>query len=249
MELDPRPWGIQSMLSTVRHKILVLSGKGGVGKTLATALLGLAAARKGLPVGALDLDVTDPNLHVVLGVDPEREWPGEKKGILPVHVAGLKFMSVAFFTRGRAAPLRGREASEAIREILSATNWGQLELLLVDMPPGLGEEMLETLKLIPEPIALAIGTPSRLSRDSLARLLSLLVESMPARRILLLENMTRGEAVLASLAREYGARYVGSIPYDPRVEEALGDPSRLLDTGPGRASEGIIEAILDYLGS
>jgi len=244
--IDPRLAGARLMLSRVKAVVPVMSAKGGVGKTLVAVLTALHAARMGRRVGLLDLDVTSPSAHIALGVDPRRLQPEERDGVVPPEVAGIRFMTVAFYTWDKPTPLRGHAVDDAIREVLAVTNWGELDLLVVDTPPGLRDEALDALEYLPGPRVLAVATPSRLARAGVERLLAILEEQGVDRY--LVENMATGPGSLEELAERYQARYLGRIRYDPGVEDALGNPEKLLATGMARDTEQIARRLLEQLG-
>ncbi|WP_058371164.1 P-loop NTPase [Pyrodictium occultum] len=244
--LDPRLAGARQMLSRVRAVVPVMSAKGGVGKTLVAVIAALHAARRGRRTGLLDLDVTSPSAHIALGVDPGSLQPEEKNGVVPPLVAGVRFMTVAYYTWDRPTPLRGQAVDDAIREVLAVTNWGELDLLIVDTPPGLRDEALDTLEYLPDPRVVAVATPSRLARAGVERLLALLEEQGQPRYLLV--NMYAGGDGLEDLAEKYGARYLGRVRLDPSVEEALGDPEKLLSTGMARDVAEAVDRLLEDLG-
>lgn len=244
--IDPRLTGARLMLSKVKAVVPVMSAKGGVGKTLVAVLTALHAARMGCRVGLLDLDVTSPSAHIALGVDPQKLQPEERDGVVPPDVAGVKFMTVAFYTWDKPTPLRGPAVDNAIREVLAVTNWGELDLLIVDTPPGLRDEAIDVLEYLPRPRVLAVATPSRLARAGVERLLAILEEQGLERYIV--ENMAIGTAGLEELAEKYHARYLGRIRYDPGVEEALGSPEKLLGTDMAKDVEQIAKKLLEELG-
>ena len=126
-------------------------------------------------MGILDLDLQGASVHLFLGVSPG--LPREKEGILPLPVAAnLSLMSVTAFSGERAMALRGTEVSDAIRELLAVTQWGELDFLLVDMPPGIGDEVLDLARLIPRMEAIVVSTPSTVSIAVVERLLAVLSE-------------------------------------------------------------------------
>ncbi|WP_167827775.1 P-loop NTPase [Pyrolobus fumarii] len=247
LSIDPRLAGARLMLSKVKRIVLVMGSKGGVGKTLIATLLALQAARLGLRVGLLDLDVTGPSAHVVLGVDPRGVQPEEREGVVPPEVArGLRFMSIVFYTWGRPTPLRGESVDEVIKEVLAVTNWGELDLLVVDTPPGLRDETLDVLEYLPNPHVVAVTTPSKLAQAGVERLLALLAEQRVPRY--LVENMARNGGVAKQLAERYGAEYLGVVGYDPSVEDAIGSIEKLLATRVARDVERVTRSLLGKLG-
>ena len=177
---DPRGAVVGKRLAGIGRIAGFYSAKGGVGKTMCTAVSAIALAAQGKKIGILDLDLQGASLHVFLGVRPG--LPDEDKGILPVRVSeNLSLMSVAAFTAELPLALRGAEVSEALRELFAVTQWGALDYLFIDMPPGIGEEILDLARLVPGMTALVVSTPARLSIAVVERLLGLLKEmAVPA---------------------------------------------------------------------
>jgi ATP-binding protein involved in chromosome partitioning len=227
--IDPRPAVIQRRLAPVRRILALSSAKGGVGKSVCSVLTCLALLRAGRRAGLLDLDFQGASAHLLLGVEPR--FPEEQGGLRPLSARGsLDFMSFAAFSRERAVPLRGAEVTEALLELLAVTIWNPLDFLVVDMPPGIGDELLDVLRLMPRTEFLVVATPSSLALRVVERLLGLLEElRLPVRG--LIENMAvsgaaAGGAVSASAAR-HGLPLLGSIPYLPEIETLLASPDPL----------------------
>ena len=228
MSLDPRPAVIERRFAEVGRLVGVSGGKGGIGKTCTAALTALALAREGAAVGLLDLDFTGPCAHIVLGADAR--VPREDFGVLPLREAGLDFMSIACFSEGRATPLRGAALSDALVEMLCIVRWGRLDFLLIDMPPGLGDTLLDTARLVPRLEYLLVSTASRLATETVRRNLELLGR-MQVPVAGLLETMRRRQSTaVEDLASAAGVPFWGAVPFDPLLEEALGDPSALEGT-------------------
>jgi ATP-binding protein involved in chromosome partitioning len=218
--IDPRAFVIGDRLAGVSRVIGVTGSKGGVGRSVIASTLALALADQGKRVGLFDLDFTSPSDHVVLGV--ERGFPEEEFGIDPHLVHGIHMVSVAFFTGDAAVPLRGDAATSALLELLAITRWGDLDILVLDMPPGLGDTNLDVIQLLPRLEFLLVGNGSRVVIDSVRRALQLFTE-LDVPMIGLLENMRRGnEQAVESLADTAGVPYLGSVPYDQDLEDALG---------------------------
>lgn len=226
---DPRPLVVATRLDHVRRIVAVCSAKGGVGKTLCASVAALALAEAGLRVGLLDLDLQGASCHLVLGVTPV--FPREDKGILPLEVTPrLGLMTVAAFTRERALPLRGPEVTDAILELLAVTQWGSLDCLFIDMPPGIGDEVLDLIRLVPRVEILAVSTGSPVSVAVVDRLLAVLAETRVAVAGVVANQCGDGSAV-KRMATAYGFPFAGTIPSDPELEERLGKPARLLASG------------------
>ena len=231
---DYRAAVIGKRLSGIGRVAGFCSAKGGVGKTMCTTAAGSALARKGRRVGILDLDMQGASAHVFLGVAPR--LPSEKEGILPLPAAeNLWLMTVAAFTGERALALRGPEVSDALLELLAVTQWGSLDYLFIDMPPGIGEEVLDLARLVPRLEAIVVSTGSAVSVAVVRRLLSILGEmhvAVPG----VIANMVRGDAAaVREMARVAGVVFAGEVPFDPEIEDAVGAPSRLAGSAAASA--------------
>ena len=171
----PNPWeqkeqemeGIKDKMSQIKHKIAIISGKGGVGKTLVTINLASSLARDGKKVGVLDADLTGPCVPKMLGLKGARLQAGPD-GIGPAEgPEGIKTVSMDFLLPSDESPVvwRGPLKMGAIRQFLGEVNWGPLDYLLVDLPPGTGDESLSILQLLPEMDGVVIVTiPSEVSQ-------------------------------------------------------------------------------------
>ena len=233
LDLDPRTVVVAERLAGVSRVVGVTGSKGGIGKSVVATTLALALADSGSRVGLFDLDFTSPSDHVVLGV--ERRFPKEEFGIDPHRVYGIDMMSVAFFSGDASVPLRGEAATSALLELLAITRWGELDVLVLDMPPGLSDTTLDVIHLLPGLEFLLVGNGSRVVIESVRRALQLFAE-LKVPMIGLLENMQRGaDHNVADLATRYGVAYLGAVPYDPELEGALGDVDRLRQTELYRA--------------
>ena len=235
--VDPRTSVIAERLKEVKRIIAVSSGKGGVGKSLVASTLALALAKKGLKVGLFDLDFTSPSTHVILGIvlGIEGLRPEEDKGIVPPIIHGLKYMSIVYYSNDLAVPLRGADVSNVLIELLSITRWGKLDFLVLDMPPGIGDATLDLIRLIEKPEFLVVTTPSQLAFETVRKLTSLL-KALKMPIIGIVENMKRDQTrTIQQQTRELGVAYLTEIPYDTKVEEAIGSPNKLLDTLIGKS--------------
>ena len=132
---------IKKSLSNIKHKLVVLSGKGGVGKSTVTANLALSLAKKGYSVGVLDGDMHGPSIPKILGVEDKRPKPSET-GIEPVQAQpNLKVMSMGFLLQDKDSPViwRGPLKMAAIKQFIGDVSWGEIDYLIVDLPPGTGD--------------------------------------------------------------------------------------------------------------
>ncbi|MCX8196440.1 MAG: P-loop NTPase [Acidilobaceae archaeon] len=230
----------RKLLGSVRS-YAVLSSKGGVGKTTAAAVLSLLLARRGLRVGLVDADLTNSTAHVVLGVEAGRASIEEGKGFRPLEVSGVKLVTPVIFTRDNPLALRGSSATEALKELLVAAEWGELDVLILDMPPGLKDEALEVMGLGAR--GLVISTQEPLSLYSVSKALSLFKKE-GLRAVGVVENMGRGGPLLREEAERLGFRHLGVIGFDEGLSSALGRAERLLETRFAREAERMLDDIL-----
>jgi len=239
---DPRLSVIDKRLYSVKRIIAVMSSKGGVGKTIIATTLSLVLNDRGLKTALLDLDFTNPSTHIVLGVNPLMLKPVEDKGIIPPEVNGLKYISITMFTGDKPLPLRGVSVDNLFRELLAITRWGELDYLVVDTPPGLGDEHLELLTHIDKRVeALIVTTPSPLSLRAINRLIEILRDG--GYRILgVIGNMDDGDIVRKYCESE-GYRFLGSIPFISDLDKSIGDIDKLKNTRLWIAINGIVDRI------
>jgi ATP-binding protein involved in chromosome partitioning len=215
-------------MAQVRDIIAVSGGKGGVGKSLVASALALILTRKGCKVGLFDLDFTSPSTHIILGI--KGVHPKEDKGIIPPQVDKLRYMTIIYYSGDLATPLRGKDISNALIELLSITKWNKLDYLILDMPPGISDATLDVTRLVKRLKFLIVTTPSQLAFETVKKLASLLT-SMKIPVIGLVENMTlNGSQFVRQNAKRMHLDYLGQVPYDPRVEDALGNTDKLLET-------------------
>jgi ATP-binding protein involved in chromosome partitioning len=226
--VDPRTSIIDERMKRIQRVIAVSGGKGGVGKSLIASTLALVLAEEGCKVGLLDLDFTSPSTHIILGAKNLK--PTEEKGIVPPRVHGLRYMSITYYSGERALPLRGGDVSNALIELLSTTLWGELDYLILDMPPGIGDATLDLIRLMKNAEFLIVTTSSRLAFETI-RKLSDLLGTLKVPVIGVLENMKtdRSRTVQVQVQR-IGLTFLGRIPFDSAIEGTLGKPQELLET-------------------
>jgi ATP-binding protein involved in chromosome partitioning len=237
--VDPRTTIINDRLRSIKRIIAVSSGKGGVGKSMVATTLALSLAHRGCRVGLFDLDFTSPSTHLILGT--ENAQPKEDKGIVPPEVKGLVYMSLIYYSRDQVAPLRGADVSNALIELLSVTQWGKLDYMIIDMPPGIGDAVLDLLRFVKRIEFLIVTTPSLLAFETVKKQ-AMLLKDLKVPVIGVLENMKINKS--DSIDREtqrLGLKYLGEIPFDARVEDAIGDEEKLLRTMIAQKIHEIIE--------
>ena len=226
---------VKAKMEKVKHKIMVMSGKGGVGKTTVAANLAFALGMRGLDVGLMDADIHGPDVPKILGIEDKRpEISGDKMS--PILVTPrLKAMSIGFLLPDRDSPIiwRGPMKMNAIRQFLSDVDWGELDYMVVDLPPGTGDEPLSVAQLIKNVDgAIVVTTPQDLALlDSRKAVNFSGVLKVPV--IGIIENMSGFTCPYCGkeinifkygggerAASELGVPFLGRVPLDPKMVEA-----------------------------
>jgi ATP-binding protein involved in chromosome partitioning len=228
--------------------VAVASGKGGVGKSTLSANLAAAFARLGHRTGILDADVYGHSIPHMLGIN-QRPVLVDRMIVPPVQ-HGLKLMSIGFFLEDNAPVMwRGPMLHRALEQFLSDVHWGELDTLVVDMPPGTGDVSISLGQLLPRAEVVVATTPQPAAKDVAARA-AVMAQKTSMRLIGVVENMTGdvfGRGGGAALAEELGVDLLGEIPLDARLREQgdLGVPLVLADpdADSSRAIIAVAEAI------
>ncbi|MGB9800054.1 MAG: Mrp/NBP35 family ATP-binding protein [Thermanaerothrix sp.] len=216
-----------SLQLPVKNAVAVASGKGGVGKTTVAVNLAVALAKEGATVGLLDADIYGPNVPTMLGVDRLPPFQGEK--LQPAEAFGVKVMSIGFLVpQGKPLIWRGPMLHSAIRQFLSDVAWGELDYLIIDLPPGTGDAPLSLAQSIPLTGAVIVTLPQAVSVEDAARSLEMFRElNVPVLGVI--ENMSYlelpdgsrmdvfGQGGGEKLAQKAGVPFLGNIPMDPMV--------------------------------
>ena len=227
--MEPRPSVIQSRLKNVKRVIAVGSGKGGVGKSMVASTLALTLSKQGKKVGLLDLDLYGPSSHVILGFTPDG-FPDEEHGIIPQKIEGIKFMSLVYFSEDKPGAFRGDDVTNIILELLAITRWDDLDYLILDLPPGIGDETLDVMSYIPQTEFLVITTPSKVAFKAVEKLLKILLEGKH-QLLGVVENMSRNQdEFIAEKLDELNVAHLAKLRFDDNVEGAIGKLSVLLST-------------------
>ena len=227
--MDVRTTVIDKRLKKIKRIISVASGKGGVGKSLIATSFALTLTKKGYKVGLLDLDIYGPSSHIILGIN-DFSFPKEEKGIIPHELYGIKFMSIVYFSQDKPAALRGTDITNVIIELLSITIWGELDFLIIDMPPGIGDETLDVIHLIKKSEFIVVTTPSKVALGPVDKLLNILNElKLPILGII--ENMKNNNlTIIKDYTKEKDFKYLGSVSYDLNLENSIGFTDKLMNT-------------------
>ena len=243
-------------LTNVKHIIGVASGKGGVGKSTVAVNLAVALARLGYKVGLADADVHGPSVPKMTGTEnetPEAYKEGEKEVIMPLEKYGVKWMSIGYFAKPEQALIwRGPMACNALKQMILQVRWGELDFLLIDMPPGTGDIHISLVHDIPLSGAVIVSTPQAVALADVEKGVNMFRNSSVNKPILgLIENMAWftpaelpenryyifGKDGGKAMAEKYGIPLLGQIPLVQGIREAGddGEPVALSSRPDGEA--------------
>lgn len=249
------PWAAQDRiiartLKDIRYKVFVMSGKGGVGKSSVTVNTAAALARKGYKVGIMDVDMHGPSVPNLLGLKAAIEIDDGTGLMLPARYNDnlcVISMDSLLQDRDQAILWRGPKKTSAIRQFLADVKWGALDFLLIDSPPGTGDEHMTVLKSVPDAQSVVVTTPQEISLADVRKAINFL-QYADAPILGLVENMSGlscphcGKEIDLfkkgggeELAKKYGICFLGAIPIDPSTVIAadLGKPVVYLEqNGP-----------------
>ena len=231
---------IEENMKKIAHKIAIISGKGGVGKTTVATNLAIRLAETGKSTGALDVDITGPNLHKLLGIKDRPVIDPATKEIIPVNgPLNIKTMTMAFLLDSDYTPViwRGPMKMGVIREFLGSVKWGKLEYLIIDLPPGTGDETLDIMQLVkPLDGVVVVSTSQEMSLIDVAKTI-IMADKMGVKVLGLVENMSvyrckkcgHEEQIFGKkdgvkeLAKELKIPFLGSIPFDTDAVQQLSE--------------------------
>jgi ATP-binding protein involved in chromosome partitioning len=245
MTVDPRLSVVAKRLADVKRIIAVTGGKGGIGKSFTATVLALTLARLGYQVGLLDLDLSAPSAHVILGLE-EGVFPEEEKGITPPLVHGVAFMSITYFSGDAPTPLRGTDTSNALLELLAITRWGPRDFLIVDMPPGIGDAAMDVIRWLNRAEFIVITTASKVALETVKKVIRMLEElQMPVLGVV--ENMKlKDSSTVQDALKGHNVPFLGAIKFDTDLEDAIGDVDALLETDAAKQLAGIVRGKLGF---
>lgn len=257
----PAPTPRPGLLADVDHIVAVSSGKGGVGKSMVATNLAAALAKEGLRVGLLDADIYGPNIPRMFGETRRPRVTGEKgkEMIEPLEAHGVRLMSLGFLLEEeQPAIMRGPLISGILKQFLEQVDWGPLDFMVIDMPPGTGDAQLSLVQTIDIDGALMVTTPQAVSVGDVRRGVKMF-ERVNANVLGIVENMTAlacphcgehidvfGSGGGERLAREVDVPFLGEIPLDPMVRRAGDRGAPTVLSAPESAAG---KALLDVTGS
>ncbi len=241
----------------IRNAVAIASGKGGVGKSTVAVNVAVVLAKTGARVGLLDADIYGPNIPTMMGVN--RLPPVQEGKLVPAEAFGVKMMSIGFLVKPNQPLIwRGPMLHSAIRQFLSDVNWGELDYLVVDLPPGTGDAALSLAQSLPLSGSVIVTLPQLVSLEDARRSLEMF-RQLDVAVLGVVENMsylelpdgTRmdifGSGGGEQLAKAAGAPFIGAIPMDPSVRQGgdAGTPVVVSqpDSAVARALSNVAEAI------
>jgi len=252
--VDVKPVGDETgPLAGVKNIIAVISGKGGVGKSTVAANLAVSLAKSGNKVGILDADVLGPSVPIMFGVEDGQPKVIERKGkpvLLPLENYGIKILSIGFFVKPEQALMwRGSMANNAFNQLMTDSDWGDLDFLVIDMPPGTGDIQLTLAQNYNIRGVVLVTTPQKVAAADVRRAAMMYrQEKLTIPLLGIIENMSFftpedapdkkyyifGQGASDQLANELGIKVLGRIPIEPKVTETgdKGMPLSLIDGSP-----------------
>ncbi|MHA1793851.1 MAG: Mrp/NBP35 family ATP-binding protein [Promethearchaeota archaeon] len=259
---------IEDNMKRIAHKIAIISGKGGVGKTTVAANLAIKFAETGKSTGALDVDITGPNMHKLLMISDRPEIDPVTKEIIPVEgPLNIKVMSTAFLLESDYTPViwRGPMKMGVIREYLGTVKWGSLEYMVIDLPPGTGDETLDIMQLVkPLDGVIVVSTSQEMSLIDVAKTINM-AKKMKVKVLGLIENMSQYKCPkcgnveyifgkkdgVKDLAASMNVPFLGSIPLEPKfvqqVDETIPVVAQKHESDAKNAFEDIFDNIMKAL--
>jgi ATP-binding protein involved in chromosome partitioning len=241
----------------IKNIIAIASGKGGVGKSTVTANIAVTLAQMGFQVGLLDADIYGPSMPTMFDVVMEKPLSvmiDGKSKMKPVESHGVKMLSIGFFTQpGQAVIWRGPMAAKALNQLIFDAHWGELDFLLIDLPPGTGDIHLSIMQALPITGALVVSTPQEVAlADARKGVAMFQQENIQVPVLGIIENMAYftpeelpdhkyyifGKDGAKNLAEDLGVPFIGALPLVQSIREAgdVGRPAALQQSGPTAAS-------------
>jgi len=269
LQEEERTKETRKVLPGVKHIIAVASGKGGVGKSTVTANLAVELARRGHRVGLVDADIHGPSMPAMFDVVREKPQPVEKAGkplIEPVEAHGVKLLSIGFFADpDQAIVWRGPMASKALGQLFTDADWGELDFMFVDLPPGTGDVHLSLVQLVPLSGVVVVSTPQDIALADARKGVSMFqLDSINVPVLGLVENMAYftppdlpdrkyhlfGRDGVKRYAEASDTPFLGELPLVQAIREAgdAGRPAALQEgTGVARAISALADRMLEEL--
>ncbi|MFO8006451.1 MAG: Mrp/NBP35 family ATP-binding protein [Candidatus Brocadiia bacterium] len=267
-QLQQQQRRLRERMSQVDNTVVVLSGKGGVGKSTVAANLAVALSRRGLRVGLLDADMHGPSVPKLLDLEQQQVHSDGQSIVPALYSPELSVMSIAFLVseRDEAVIWRGPLKMNVLRQLLADVDWGELDFLVVDLPPGTGDEPLSICQLIPDATgALVVTTPQELAVSDVRKCITFCRRlELPVLGVI--ENMSGltcphcgehielfGQGGGRAMAEQMGVPFLGSVPVDTSVVGASDRGRPFVEHAPegpaGRAFLAAVQPVVDLAGN
>jgi ATP-binding protein involved in chromosome partitioning len=246
-------------LPGIKNTIAVSAGKGGVGKTTVSVNVAIALAQAGAQVGLLDADIYGPNVPIMMGLH-DQPVAAESGKMQPLRAYGIEVVSFGTILKpGQPVMWRGPMLAKAMREFLYEVEWGPLDYLVIDLPPGTGDVQITLAQSIPLTGAVIVTTPQDVSIADVSRGIQMFAQlRLPVLGVV--ENMSGfvcahcgerteifGSGGGRQLADRYGLRFLGEIPLDPRVRTGGGDGEPLMAAAPASAPGRVLRSVAEQI--
>lgn len=261
VEVPEKPQIKGRAIPGIKNIIAVASGKGGVGKSTVTANLAVTLAKMGFSVGVLDADIYGPSMPIMFDVENEKPVSvlvDGKSKMKPVESYEVKLLSIGFFTApGQAVIWRGPMASKALNQMIFDADWGELDFMLIDLPPGTGDIHLSIMQSLPVTGAVVVSTPQAVALADAKKGVSMFMsEAINVPVLGIIENMAYftpeelpenkyyifGKEGAKNLAQDLGVSFLGEVPIVQSIREA-GDYGRPAAMQTGSVIESVFEEI------
>ena len=255
---------IKANLAKIKHKIFVLSGKGGVGKSSVAANLASACAKQGFKTGLMDVDVHGPSIAQMMGMTELLDITPDQKMLIPTKVdENLKAVSVQALMQDRDQAIiwRGPAKAGMIQQFVGMVDWGELDFLIIDAPPGTGDEPLTVVQTIPEAMGVIVTTPQEVALADVRKSISF-CKTVKMKTLGIVENMAGfkcphcddvihlfGEGGGKKTAEATGLTFLGSIPFDTQVVSSGDNGKPLMLQGVETEFTKAFETVVDNIKS
>ncbi|MCL4730226.1 MAG: ATP-binding protein, partial [Planctomycetes bacterium] len=243
------------LIPGVRNVIFVGSGKGGVGKSTVACNLALAMARTGAAVGLLDADIYGPSLPTMFGIRNEQPTARDDTTIVPLRRLGMKLMSMGFLLEeGQPVIWRGPMLDSALGQFLGQVDWGDLDYLVVDLPPGTGDVQMSLARMVPGAVAVVVTTPQDVALADVQRAIGMF-NTVKVSVLGVVENMSSfvcghcgketrifGAGAADKASKRYGIANLGSVPLTERVVQSGDGGVPIVESHPADAAAVALKA-------